>query len=123
VDWSACVGGTPRRTIEPVFDDPSPVWRISDPPEPVWVDVAVAHRGVPARGGGELSSAVRNGGAVLRGRVEGELHAWVRTAGGVWLGLVSYRVPAPGLRTVPVRHYVPRDGLTQRRWGESEPPF
>lgn len=106
-----------------MFDDPSPVWRISDPPEPVWVDVAFAHRGVPAGEGGVPSAAVRNGGVVLRGTVEGELHGWARTAGGVWLGLVSYEAPAPGLRTVLVRHYVARGGLTRRRPGETEPPF
>jgi hypothetical protein len=66
---------------------------------------------------------VRNRGLTLSDTVTGELHAWVRSSRGGWLGLVSYAVPWFGFGTIPVRQLVARAALAERRPGETEPPF
>lgn len=105
-------------------DQPSPVWRISDPLEPVWVDLTKVYEYVPGPPPqGTPSALVRNHGLVFRGLVPGELYAWARTIHGSWLGLVVYDAPTPQLGYVQVRHYVAREALQKRRTGETEPPF
>lgn len=99
------------------------MWQVKDPSEPVWVDLALVYEHVPGPPPPGVPTVVRNAGLVFRGQVPGELHAWARTASGSWLGLVSYEAPTPPIGSVPVRHYVGRAALQQRRRGEKEPPF
>uniref|UniRef100_UPI003F49594B hypothetical protein n=1 Tax=Saccharothrix espanaensis TaxID=103731 RepID=UPI003F49594B len=120
-----CETGCPQRTIDGVMEgEQGGPWRVATPVTPVWVDLAVVHAPLTGTTATTGRTAARGPGVEFQGQVPGELHAWARTTGGTWLGLVSYHAPTPHvLRTVPVRHYVPRHALQQRRKGETEPPF
>jgi hypothetical protein len=102
-------------------DNPELV-RAFDPARPVWVDLAQAHR-EEVRPEKPPAAQVRNRGLTVSGTVPGELHAWVRSARGGWLGLVSHSVPWFGFGSIPVRQLVPGAAITERRKGDTEPPF
>lgn len=117
---------SPECSIEPVFDqaaqDNPELVRAYKPARPVWVDLSKAH---PAedRPDKPPSAQVRNRGLTVSGTVQGELHAWVRGAHGGWFGLVSYAVPWFVFGSIPLRQLVPGSAITERRKGETEPPF
>lgn len=97
--------------------------RAFDPARPVWVDLSQVHRSGALAAEGKVSPIVRNRGLLLDVTVTGELHAWVRAAGGAWLALVSFGIPWIGFGAIPVRQLLPGAAIAQRRPGESEPPF
>jgi hypothetical protein len=101
----------------------SPLLRTFDPPKPVWVDLAKAYAHLPAQVDGTSSPTVRDKGMTFKDTVVGELHAWVRTPGGAWLGLVSYTVKVFAAGGIPVRDLVARSTIAERGKGETEPPF
>ena len=113
----ACVRPGTGRTIEHMFErvseEPSPLGRVYDPPQPVWVNLAEVYRHVPGPVGGRPSSFVHDRGMVFDGTVTGDLYAWVRTARGAWICLVSYSVNA-AFGTVRVRHFVASEAIAKR---------
>ena len=71
-----------------------PTRRIVDPPMPVLVSVALTVAGAAGgsfRDGTKLK--VRAEGLAMDIKVQGTLHAWVKTTRGQWLCSLSYRVP------------------------------
>ncbi|WP_439662869.1 hypothetical protein ACSHWB_16305 [Lentzea sp. HUAS TT2] len=117
--------------VDAQAERPSPLWRVCEPPELVWVDVAevlkrvlgqsvgtptslIAHRGVSPR-----ALAVSKG----QGFATGEVHRWLRAANNSWLGLVVYQPGVPFFGEEWVRHWVARDFLRPRGEGDDTPPF
>ncbi|TWP47412.1 hypothetical protein FKR81_32375 [Lentzea tibetensis] len=107
-----------------VDDPPSPLLRELEQPQPVWVDLALVYKHVPGVSPSPLPPArVRERAMKPDGLVIGELSKWVRFGNGAWVGLVTYAVPIVGLRSEPVRHFVPAEAVRKRGPKEVEPPF
>lgn len=105
---------------------PSPLWRICDPVELVWVDLRYVYR--HAQG----SSPTTAPATVVRTQglnperlslTKGEVSAWSRAQNGSWLALTTYTILVTGLGQVPVRHFIARDALRKRMPEEEDPPF
>ncbi|SDL18546.1 hypothetical protein SAMN04488074_109223 [Lentzea albidocapillata subsp. violacea] len=112
-------------------EQPSPLWRVCDPPELVWVDVAEVHKRAIGQAVGRPTSLIAHRGfspralAVTDGQgfAKGEVHRWLRVANNSWMGLTAYQPGVPFFGEDWVRHWVARDFLRPRAESDDVPPF
>jgi hypothetical protein len=89
---------------------------------PVWVKLPLVF---PRHPGAPMPSQLPHPRAVdTSGEVPGDLLQWLRTAGGEWLGLVTYQLPFADQRHARIyleRQLVPAYALRPRKYGSYRP--
>ena len=112
--------------VDSTGQQPSPLWRICDPAELVWVELSEVYRHTQGKPPTTAPAAVVRTRGLAPDRLPltmGEVAAWSRAQNGSWLALTTYTISVAGLGMVTVRHFVARDALRKRMPGENEPPF